>query len=96
MRKRKIDDDLDDDDVPLVTSDYSPYPWEKEPIAREVRTICDALELPPLDPRVTYELQKTYYRKNQFGEDGRGQVIMTLRYDASMFDGVGGQRSRAS
>lgn len=77
--KRDTDDDLDDDDVPLVASDYSSYPWEKEPVVKEVPAICDSLEMPPLDPRVSYELQKTYYRKNQFGEDGRGHVIMTLR-----------------
>jgi hypothetical protein len=78
MARATRDDDEEDDTSDLVVT-TSFYAWEREAVAKEVQGILDALEVPPVDAQVRYALQKAYYRKNQFGGDGRGHIIIAIR-----------------
>jgi hypothetical protein len=53
--------------------------WESPVVAENVQKILDALEVPPIDEAMRSLLQRIWWRKNYFGEDGDGHVVLTLR-----------------
>lgn len=70
----------EDDDTPVdQTAPAAPYPWEKPPIAEAVRSILVSLEAPPVDERTLLALQRIHYRRNLFGSDGMGHIVIVLR-----------------
>lgn len=77
MGRRKPQED-DDDDVPY-TGPMGPMPWENEVTASAVHELLEAIEAPLIDADTKYVLQRIYYRRNQFGKDGAGAVVMICR-----------------
>jgi hypothetical protein len=54
--------------------------WQSATIARAVQAIIDSFDdAPPINADVRYLLQRTYYRREQFGGGGAGLVTMILR-----------------
>jgi hypothetical protein len=69
--------DEDESDTGLTVA--GPYRWEAEPIARGIQDILDAMEVPEIDDGARIVLQKAFFRRNLFNEDGRGHVVLVLR-----------------
>jgi hypothetical protein len=87
-RCKKVVDDDDDDHTPRVGRPPSPepygppkpMPWQSAVIAKAVQTIIDSFDdAPQISPDARYFLQRTYYRREQFGGGGAGLVTVILR-----------------
>ncbi len=65
--------------VEIIPED-KPRPWECAAVAQAVQSIIDSFEdSPPIGADVRYFLQRTYYRREQFGDGGAGLITMILR-----------------
>jgi hypothetical protein len=91
MGRRKIeieddDDDLDDGGQP---SGYveTPAAWESHPVAKQVQSVLDGLEAPPIDRATRSTLQRYLWRRqkhgdlfrDEWGSDGRGYITVLIR-----------------
>jgi hypothetical protein len=55
------------------------YPWDASAIAASVQEVLDALEITEIDPEARRALQRIFYRRNTFEDDGRGHVVLLLK-----------------
>jgi hypothetical protein len=55
------------------------YPWDAPAVAAAVQDILDSLEITAIDAQARRALQRILYRKQQFGQDGGGDLILLLR-----------------
>jgi hypothetical protein len=83
---RKREDD-DDDLPPPAGYVASPPAWESEPVAKQVQSVLDGLEAPPIDRATRSTLQRYLYRRQRHGDlfrdecgsDGRGYITLLVR-----------------
>src|ERR1019366_10407448 len=57
-----------------------PEPWDNAKTAAAVRAVLDSFEdVPAMDADVAMTLQRWMWRRDRFGEDGRGHITAILR-----------------